>query len=211
MKSRIYPVIVLASIFSLSAAAQDHDAYLRPVDGYLSSYGHNHYYLVAVRDILVRAAADSPAIMVTLPSFSEESMVFIQPRDREVVVVSATTTKQIWSTEKKDEIKVEQKEKVIKKEIADQICAVFALATSQTRYPKGGGFGVDGVTYQFSSFVTGIGVRAGQTWSPDPKTTCGMLVSLGEHMHSYVRGEISAEKLELESREILRILRINSK
>jgi hypothetical protein len=207
MKTQIYPVAVLASLLSLSATAQDNEAYLRPVDGYLSSFGHNHHYLVLVRDILVRGAAQSPALMVTLPSFSEESMVFIEPRDREVFVVSATTTKQIWSTEKKDEIKVEQKEKAIKTEIADQICAVFALATSQARYPKAEGFGLDGVTYQFSAFATGVGVRAGKTWSPEPRSTCGMLVSLGEHMHSYVRGEISAEKLDSEARAILRVLK----
>jgi len=207
MKAKIYPVVVLASILGLSSTARENEACLRPVVGYLSSYSFYHAYLVAVRDILVRGAADSPAIMVTLPSFSEESMVYIQPRDREVVVVSAATTKQIWSTEKKDEIKVEQKEKVIKTEIADQICAVFALATSQAHYPKVESIGLDGVTYQFSSFATGVGVRAGQTWSPEPKSTCGMLVSLGEHMHSYVRGEISAEKLDSEARTVLRVLK----
>jgi hypothetical protein len=210
MNSRIYRVLALASIIRLTAIAEEGGAFLKPVDGYLSSYGHNHFYLVAVRDILVRGAVQSPAVMVTLPSFQPESMVYILPKGDQVFVVSATVSKQIWSTEKKEEIKVEQKEKAIKAEIADQIGSVFAMATSQTHYPKEEVMGLDGVTYHFSSFVIGIGVRAGQTWSPDPHSTCGMLVTLGEHLHRFVRGELSEEELSIEAKALLKALKKNA-
>lgn len=207
MKQRIYRFVLLASILGLPTHARAQDDHLRPDEGYLSSAGFAHVYLVAVRDTLVRNATDSPATMVTLPSFQPESIVFLLEKDETVFVVSAITTKQIWSSDNRRDIKVNTKEKPINAAIAEQISAAFALATSQAHYPKERRMGNDGVTYHFSSFVRGTGVMAGQTWSPDPHTTCGMLVTLGEDMHGYVRGEIDAEKLASEARDILRILK----
>ena len=209
MNSRIYHAIALAMIIALPSIAQS-GASLEPVDGYLSSFGVHHSYMVAVREILVRDATGSPALMVTLPSFKPESMVFLRPADGKVLVVSATATKQIWSTEKKSDIRVVQTERQINADIAEQIGSAFALAGSQAHYPKNPDGGADGVSYYFSAFVRGFGARAGQTWSPDPQTTCGMLVTLGEHMHAYVRGEITAEKLKSEVLEVLAILQKNA-
>lgn len=204
-------VILLATVLRSTAIAGEVGDHLTPVDGYLSSYGHSHVYLTSVREILVRDAAKSPALMVTLPSFRAEKMVFIRSnqRDAQVSVVSATATEQIWSAEKKENIKVQQEERLIKPEIAGQIGAAFALATKQARYPKQERQGLDGVRYYFSSFVTGRGVTAGQTWSPDSQTPCGLLVALGEHMQGYVRGELTAEQLALEAQALIEVLKMN--
>ncbi len=209
MNSRTYQAIALAVIIALPSNAQI-GASLEPVDGYLSSFGFLHPYMVAVREILVRDAAKSPALMVTLPSFKPESMVFLRSADGKVLIVSATATKQIWSTEKKDEIRVIQTEKQISADIAEQIGLAFALAVSQAHYPKNADGGADGVSYYFSAFMQGFGARAGQTWSPAPQTTCGMLVTLGEHLHAYVRGEITAEKLKSEVLSVVAILQKNA-
>ncbi len=209
MNSRVYQAIALAVIIALPSIAQD-GASLEPVDGYLSSPGYLHSYMVAVREILVRGATDSPAVMVTLPSFKPESMVYLRVTDAKVFVVSAAATKQIWSTEKKAEIEVIQTERQISVDIAEQIGSAFALAVTQAHYPKTADGGADGVRYHFSAFVGGTGVRAGQTWSPYPQTTCGRLVTLGEHLHAYVRGELPAEKVKSEVLEVLAILQKNA-
>lgn len=209
MKFLAHLVVGLAAFTSCIAAEED-GAHLQPVDGYLSSYAHSHAYLVAVRNVLVRGAAQSPAMMVTLPSFRPEYIVFLEAKAGQTFVVSATATAQIWSAEKRERVTVSQKEKLLRADIADEISAVFALATSQSHYPKEEQSGLDGVSYHFSAFLKGAGVRAGQTWSPASQTTCGRLVTLGEHLHGYVRGEITAEKLESEARDILRILKKNA-
>lgn len=206
MISRILQILAFGTLALLTAYAKEAGTHLEPADGYLSSYPHSHAYLSAVRTILVRNAIESPAAMVTLPSFQPESVVFTEPKNDQVRIVLAFATKQIWSTPKNEDITVTQKERPIKARIADQIGAAFALATSQTRYSKENTSGLDGTTYHFSSFVVGTGLRAGETWSPDAETVCGMLVSLGEHMAGYARGEVAAEKLEQEARTILRLL-----
>lgn len=209
MKFFTYIVIGLAAS-SLHIRADEPGAFLQPVDGYLSSYAHSHAYLVAVRSVLVRDAVQSPAAMVTLPSSQPEYMVFLESKGGQTFVVFATANTQIWSAEKRARVTVSQKEKPLRMDIADVISAVFALATSQSHYPKEELSDIDGVSYHFSAFIKDIGLRAGQTCSPHPQTTCGRLVALGEHLCSYVRGDITAEKLESEANELLNILKKNA-
>ncbi|MEO6873372.1 MAG: hypothetical protein ABI222_00985 [Opitutaceae bacterium] len=213
MKNKKLVLFVAMAFLFLNSqflVAQGTETHLEPVNGYLSSYGFDQPYLVSVRNILVgRVVESSPAVMVTLPSFSEETMVYLSLKDGSTFVVSATTSKSIWSNENADKIVVIEKQKQISKDVADQIRAGFTLATAQTRYPDFAKIGLDGVTYHFSTFATGIGIRAGQTWSPDSGTVCGKLVNLGEQMHAYVRGETTAENLKKEAREILSMLKRN--
>lgn len=203
----LFAVLVAATS---SIGAEKDGAHLQPVDGYLSSYAHSHDYLIAVRTVLVRDAVQSPAMMVTLPSFRPEYVVFLEPHAGQSLVVSVTATTQIWSAKKRERVTVSRKEKLLGRDIADEIGTVFALATSQVHYPKEERSQLDGVSYHFSAFVKGTGVRAGRTWSRDSQTTCGRLIALGEHLHGYVRGEITAEKLQSEARDILGLLKKNT-
>ena len=190
------------ALYACPSPARDGD-HLRPVYGYLSSYAHSHAYLSTIREILVRDAVQSPALMVTLPSFEPERMVLILSKDGKGLVISATCSEQIWGSKKKDAIKVTRHEKIIRRDIADNISDVFVQVTAQTHYPEKGDSGLDGVTYQFSSFVTGFGIQAGQIWSPDSQTICGELVSLGEYLHRYVSGEVTEEGLNQKAEALL--------
>lgn len=198
-------------IFAVCRGAERGGAYLEPVAGYFASYPHSHAYSVAVRDVLVGDAWRSPAMMVTLPSFRPESVVFLDVRGKQTFVASVVANAQIWYSEKRESITVTRKEKLLRPEVALAISAVFAQAAGQSRYPKGNDQGLDGVSFYFSAFVEQAGVRAGQTWSPGPQTVCGRLVALGEHLSSYARGEFSAEQLEAEAREILLRLKENER
>lgn len=209
MKSLVL-VIAGLMLFAASMEAEERGTHLQPETGYLASYPFSHDYLTAIRDILVREAAQSPAMMVTLPSFSSESVVFLESKDGKTYVVSAIATSQIWSAKERSTVGVRQKRRLLDENIAREICEVFALATSQSRYPKVAQHGLDGVTFHFSASIPGAGVRTGQTWSPDEKTPCGQLVALGVSLHGYARGEIPASQLLTEASELARILKSNS-
>ena len=201
-------LIGLVAINASSANASYSSDHLVPLDGLLTVYGPHYSYLETVRTVLVGDVCEhSSAAMVTLPSFSGESIVYLQEKNDGVFVVSARVSKQIWSASKDDKITVIRSEKPIDAKLAKQLGSVFALAVSQTRYPEHETLGLDGVDYQFSAFARFYGTRAGKTWSPDRQTACGKLVALGEHMQGYVTGEITAEELEAEARELVTILR----
>jgi hypothetical protein len=203
-------LIAIVTVFAAVTAGAREEDHLAPADGYLSSYGHSHVYLTAVRDILVRSSVDSLAVMVTLPSFQAESMVYLRPKGDAFEVISARCSEQIWSSEKRDAIKIQQSERAISKKAADLITSVFSIATSRSRYATEPTLGLDGVTYHFSSFLRGTGVRAGQTWSPDPASACGQLVKLGEDLARYVRGDASEEDLIAEATSLAHRLKKNA-
>lgn len=203
-------LIALAVVFTAVVVSAREEDHLEPVDGYLSSYRHSHIYFSAVRDILVRDAVNSPVVMVTLPSFQVESMVLLRPKGDAFEVVSAKCSEQIWSSQNRNAIKVQQSERSISKKAADLISSVFSTATSRVRYVTKSGLGLDGVSYHFSTFEIGVGLRAGKVWSPDPASACGQLVKLGEDLDRYVRGEVSEEDIVEEAKSLARRLRKNN-
>lgn len=58
-------------------------------------------------------------------------------------------------------------ERQISHELAVAIQRAWARMLLLTRYPAGVSRGLDGTLYRFSTFVRGMGVLEGETWSPD--------------------------------------------
>lgn len=82
-----------------------------------------------------------------------------------------------------------------------EISLVFAVAIQrawgkmllQTRYPSHASDGLDGVRYEFSVWIRGMGDLYGQTWSPETGLPAEM-VSLGEALSAFATNPKSTEQ-----------------
>jgi len=78
-------------------------------------------------------------------------------------------------------VQVARVDREISLELAVAIQRAWGKMLLQTRYPSHASGGVDGVCYEFSVWVRGMGDIYGQTWSPENGLPAEM-VSLGESL-----------------------------
>lgn len=124
------------------------------------------------------------------PSFSPESCLSVHmevsdeavkkhgwfdvPDSEKKYFLTLTTAKaNLWYTmagnnakRRTEAVKVRRVDREISRDLAVAIQRTWARMLQNTRYPRGSSIGRDGVTYEFSVYVRGLGDLHGKTWSP---------------------------------------------
>jgi len=83
---------------------------------------------------------------------------------------------------------VDTLETEIPKEMAAVLYTLWANAILDARYSRQSP-GLDGTTYEFSTFLRGIGYPSARTWSPEEDLPPKWLASAGEDVLAYARGQ----------------------
>lgn len=162
-----------------------------PVEGYLSSYQFSHEYHTKVRDILLKGITGTPdAMLVTLTSFSPERAVVLSKGE----VISLKCSVPIWNNDAPDKIKVEKTSVRISKKLSVAVHKLWFDALGTTSYPNESRAGLDGASYYFTSFKTGLGLRAGTVWSPEAKSLPSELLRIAYELPNLEDGGSTSEK-----------------
>jgi len=111
-----------------------------------------------------------------MPSFTPENVLDISLNydTKKYFLTYHIAKESIWYSEKKNKIKVINKQKEISKESVELIKELYEIAISKTKYTEKDHVGFDGVTYYFS--INSHGQKTGLTWSPKKGTIMAELV-----------------------------------
>ncbi|WBA44367.1 hypothetical protein [Hymenobacter canadensis] len=172
-------------ILSINASAQQGKDHLVPTEGIFTSYSHEQAYYSRVGDVLLAGLTDSPlARVVVLPSFSPEYVLSLEQRAAKYYLTYRICQTRVWSNyEKTPAIRIQVNTTTVElsKPAALLVAKAFKQAIAKTRYPAPSKYhdnGSDGTSYHFSHFQLGIGLRGGQTWSPEKGSKMSDLVAL---------------------------------
>ncbi|MEM6524696.1 MAG: hypothetical protein AAF693_12915 [Bacteroidota bacterium] len=177
--------------FDLSLMKVESD-FLEPVDSYFNLRDHEFDYYQNIKSLLLVNLSESPlARMIVLPSFEREYVISIDEKDNVYSLNFVIASSSIWHTQKSETISPISTSKIIPCELAEKIQQLFELSINNARYVKGGGAGVDGTTYFFSTTTKGF-TRTAQKWSPYEGTKIFELIELAESM---INAEVDQEKL----------------
>jgi hypothetical protein len=174
--------LVAASSVPLAAAGQ-RSAELQPAESALGTFDFHAAYLMGIRATLLAGATDSPYLrMVCLPSFSVEWAISVgTPEAREARVEYRVVNEKIWQHENPQAIRTTVHEATISRETAELLHRAWHGMLRRTRYPPPSDtIGLDGTSYDFTSFQRGTGQMEGTTWSPSEVSRTGQLVALGD-------------------------------
>ena len=146
------------------------------------------HYLPSLREkLLPDIGATVNATMVCLPSFDANWSVRIFGSDDGGY--GAAVTVEDWSSEQD----VTTKSANIDSSLASELAGAWCKVTARTKLSSSESFGLDGVTYHFLANDPRLGRLSGRTWSPDPDTTPGHLVSLGKSLRWYVESRVDSQ------------------
>lgn len=208
--------LILAIIFMLGgtqALSGTHTDHLQPEEGLFGYTMPNPYY-EAVSERLLSSTEYRKCQVVFLPSFSQESSVYIEYNNGNsngpLNVVTSYLKKQLWfemqelmeaNADKngtyyvgveaqrkvlpKIHSKVDRFEAPIEKNIAIALEQVWIEMLNQTHYSEKAKRGLDGETYHFANFTLGLGYRTGKAWSPDKDTLIYEFVELAKVLRNY--------------------------
>jgi hypothetical protein len=206
---RIIGLLIALTVAGLSEGSVDRYETLEPVTHFSADEGELHDYSIELNNILICGAdAKAPAMMVTRPSFSGESMVQVISKNDKMVMLSATASKSIWYS--RVQLEAGQKKQRVRVKYAERelggISHYGSSKSSRLRPHKLIGLARRiSATMELPMFLVRW-ISEGETWSPEEGTICGKLVALGYHLDDYVHGKKSAEMLAAESRELLDVL-----
>jgi hypothetical protein len=149
--------------------------------------------------IAERLCADGGfAQFVSRPSFKPESCVSVYGEGRYFVSVTRPS-RSIWSSivnnnsQLPDNVESSRTEREISPRLAIAIQRAWAAMLVHTGYTKTLSLGLDGATYQFSVWITGLGDLYGETWSPKGGLPAEM-VALGQALIDYTEDATMAEE-----------------
>lgn len=94
---------------------------------------------------------------------------------------------------KTKKVKVTRVDREISLELAVAIQRAWGRMLQQTKYPAKASMGVDGITYQFSVWVRGLGDLYGETWTPDGGLPAE-IASLGNELNGYASTKEAKEQ-----------------
>jgi hypothetical protein len=125
--------------------------------------------------------------VVCLPSFEAEWALRLLGADNKGYALALSVAeKQIWSSRTTAPVAVKQMEVPLTAELGALLCEVWRKMLLRVRHSQSVGIGLDGVTYHFACHGPGVGLMAGETWSPDSQTAPGKLVALSHLLYRYV-------------------------
>jgi hypothetical protein len=177
--------LIKQGIVSSNQDAADAE-YLRPQDS--PFHGLLEYYHCVERILFDERSFGAPRKlrMICLPSFEPEwALVLIgSARAKYSAVVLCKVESQIWST-RNAIVTATRLEREVPDDVAAGLCDIWKKMLSNARHPKLMTVGCDGVSYHFEA-----GGMAARTWSPDPQTAPGKLVSLCDLLYQFAEGSL---------------------
>lgn len=198
LSARCIYLLILCFLTTLTSQAQERNKYLEPVGGHFSSYAYQNEYYSKVREVLyVGLADDALAQVVVRPSFQPEYALSIERQDQRYYLLYNVAQRSIWGalqTKQGPPVTVESRRVEIGEPLAMAVVALWNTAIGQTRYPPPTvTIRSDGTTYTFVTFQAGVGLRAGQTWSPAASTPMARLVDVVLKLQKLADGSAGLE------------------
>jgi hypothetical protein len=183
--------------------------YLEPEVGVFAGYVGPEPYELVLRRALLAGDYYRLCQLVTIPSFSQESAVYVvRGQDGSVNVVSRTLRVQLWTSMLK-EMQKTAKNKAVSLDAVAQSLALEELRTAidthrvsldtttaemvlglcrdvllLTQYPETPTAGADGTTYHAGHWIQGAFLGA-HTWSPKTGTLAGDFVAMEVALQAY--------------------------
>ena len=94
---------------------------------------------------------------------------------------------------KEKKVKITRIDREIEMDLAIAIQRAWGRMLQHTKYPANYSKGLDGITYQFSAWVRGLGDLHGQTWTPSGGLPAE-IASLGNELRTFAADEDAKEK-----------------
>lgn len=94
-------------------------------------------------------------------------------------------------------VKVTRVDREISLELAVAIQRAWGKMLQHTKYPAKASMGLDGITYQFSVWVRGLGYLHGETWTPDGGLPAE-IASIGNHLGEFASTKEAKEQALIE-------------
>jgi hypothetical protein len=165
---------------------------LEPEEGIWNGVGAPWPYDLVLRQALLGSHPYRLCGMVTVPSFSNESAVYMIRSDAgRFSVVSRRLKEHLWpklqdelargsirpemdakTIQEKLRIEVEERTVELDEKTANTVTDVCRNVLLQTRYPQTPRQGLDGVIYHAGHWIPGA-FLSGKTWSPEPNSISG--------------------------------------
>ena len=205
-------ILIAATFFAMGgtqAFSGTSTPHLQPEEGMFGFTMFNPYY-EAVSGRLLSSTQYRKCQVIFLPSFSQESAVYIEYKNDNSnmppTVVTLVLEKQLWaemhklietnesySISAKDQrkvlpqlhIAVNRFEAPIEKKVAITLEKTWVRMLALAHSPENAGDGLDGETYHFANFTIGYGYRTGKVWSPNEGTPAFELVELAKALREY--------------------------
>ena len=155
-------------------------------------------YLIDIEALLKPAevaATRSQAVVFCLPSFDPEWALAVRwPKYRSVAsVILQEATASIWLAEGLA-VDIARYEMELDRTITADACQIWRAMLEQIADSDCDG--LDGVSYHFVFEGHRSIPLVGQTWSPDPRTNPGHLVTLCECLRQYAKGNSTMESVQ---------------
>jgi hypothetical protein len=211
--ARIIIVALFVILVASPAMSGTQTIHLQPEEGVFGFTMFNPYY-EAICERLLPSSLNRKCQAVFLPSFSQESAVYIVCDNNNsmatAVVVTVKLETQLWAEMHKVieggadakgryaiDAQAQRKALLQIRSVVNRfeapLDATVAVALEHTwdamlmrvHYPEESELGLDGETYHFSNFVTGSGFLTGKVWSPVKGTPSYELVELAKTLSEY--------------------------
>jgi hypothetical protein len=217
MKNIVLQVILIAALSLVlsgsPALSGSQSVYLQPEEGVFGFSIWNLYY-EAVSELLLSSSHDRKCQAIFLPSFSEESAVYLvydmKDPSAPPVVVSVKPEKQLWIEMQKTmaadanekgafttraqaqrkalaqiQSVVNRLEAPLDTTVAAALEQAWDAMLMRVHYPEKPELGLDGETCHFANFVQEFGYRTGKVWSPEKGTPSYELMELARALGAY--------------------------
>lgn len=199
---------VMGATYAISGTPTSH---LQPEEG-IFGFKMLDPYFEAVSDRLLSASRYRNCQAVFMPSFSQESAVFLErDNDRAVsVVVAKQMERQLWAEmnafikarsgvigdhrtwaddqrtalHQIESVIVTRKAQIDEK-TADVLESVWSGMLARVKYPEKANLGLDGETVHFANFIPKFGYQTGKVWSPHKGTPSYEFVELAKALRDY--------------------------
>jgi hypothetical protein len=213
-------LLILSILMDAVSASADG---LEPEEGVFAGHSPPSPYDLVLRQALIGDDRYRLCQMVYLPSFHEESAVYItHERGKPFVVVSRTIKKQLW-TRMLDEMEkasptknsfsmdsmyqsaalkriraaVDTRTTNLDDDVATIVVDACRDVLLQVRYPKNSTMGLDGTAYHAGHWIPGA-FLSGKTWSPKEGTVAADFVAMEMVLQAYANST-SEKKATLKS------------
>jgi len=190
-------------------------AILEPDDGIFSTYGPIDPYYIRVNELLLADHQYRKCQMLFMPAFQNEGIVYIV-RDQDSTKISVVTKEiqpKLWSAMmdvlwresdgksislkadsqyhalNKVTVHVTTKTAQIDPATADLLEAIWEAILKNIEYPDLATYGKDGVTYHAAHYFSGLGYRAGKTWSPKKGTQASDFIQIAEALRDFANAD----------------------
>jgi hypothetical protein len=144
-------------------------------------------YLARVAEVLRldrRADTEVVGSAMCLPSFDPEWVLhLLRPVGGHCSIELIVATTNIWFTEAK--VPIIHYCRDIPPDVLGAVEAIWGFVLENAQVDENAETGLDGTTYHFYQRSPSRALQAGKTWSPDPHTTPGRVVTLLHALHEF--------------------------